>query len=197
MNQIPGENPGAAHAGQRRGIPWWGWALGGCGGCGLLVLIGLVVSFFAIGNFVKEATRDLGPMDEASLQQRLEDVPIYPGSRFDVAATRAINIAVRSAEKLGSRRPGSVFRVAVVRYSSDPPENVLQYYDRTLVQAGWERNPPPATGGGAQQRLFRRGKDTVMVQVQQQPGQGTMITVMRGGPELSEHAPPGAPRKSE
>jgi hypothetical protein len=162
--------------------------LGGCGGCVVIVIIGMVAAGLGFANMWKGASKDLPPITPQNIQQLMGEVPLYPGSTLDATTTQIVWGGVRMGEKAAGKPPGSIFKVVAVCRTQDPPDKILEYYDQTLKGAGWQ---PAETknNSGREQKVYRKGQDVVMVQVQEQPGQGTMITLMRGGPDLMKQAP--------
>jgi hypothetical protein len=176
----------------RRRSSAWPWLLGGCGGCALLVIVAMVVMGMGAANFVRSAARDIGPVDAKSVQQNLGEVPLYPGSTLNVAATQGILTTFRLIERAAGKQPGAIFRAVALMETTDTPDKVLEYYDRELQGAGWKQ--AQARGGGSsqgRQAAYQKGNEMVMVQVQQQQGK-TMITLMRGGPEMADKTPPSS-----
>ena len=186
-----GPPPPAAPPASRRRIPWWGWMLGGCGGCSLVALVGIVIAVVAGANLWKQATKDLPAVTVQSVQQGMGEVALYPGSNLNVGMTQLTWSLLRVAERTGGKEPGSVLRSVAVLTTQDEPEKVLQFYDQRLRKAGW-KEIRAKDGSRRQMRVFQKGRDTAMVQVQVQPGTGTLITLMRGGPGLMQMQPPAA-----
>jgi hypothetical protein len=173
----------------RRGRPWWVWALGGCGGCALLsVVLSIVLGSWAVSSF-QGAMNEAGPVDPASLQQRIgQDVPLYPGSQVEPTVTRTTSGVLRLTEKAAGKAPGSLFKGAAALITQDMPEKVVAFYDKTLKANGWQVAETRRTRGD--QHAYQKGREMVIIQAREQPGQGTMVLIMRGGPEIASQAPP-------
>lgn len=169
----PGYGPGAPPP-RRSGPAWWVWVLGGCGGCLIIALVAMVIMV----NRVKDTFNQ--PVSEAQIRQELgPEVPIYPGSRFDEMGTKVgrgtLNVMGMGGEK-------GMFRGMGAYRTSDTPQKVFDWYDKQLKADGWE---PSSQGTTAQQRMYKKGNDVLLVQAQDQPG-GTLIMLMRGGPALGK-----------
>ncbi|HEU4754613.1 MAG TPA: hypothetical protein VFU47_16000, partial [Armatimonadota bacterium] len=172
----------------RRGRPWWVWALGGCAGCAVLALVASVIfGAWVVGN-VQSAMKDVGPMDAASVQKRIgQDVPLYPGSHIETTTTQATAASLRIVEKVAGKQPGAIFRGVAALLTSDSADKVLRFYDQKLKAEGWRPTRTRSTSRG-EQHAYQKGGEMVMIQAQEQP-QGTMIIIMRGGPEVADKAP--------
>ena len=159
----------------RRPTPWWVWALSGCGGCTVLAVIAIIVVAAMGVSSVTSLMRDV-PVDNASVQRSLgPDLPLYPGSSLDPTTTKAAAAGLRISERMTGQK---MLKGAGSMVTQDSPEKVLKFYDQRLKQAGWQSLSLRDTGF-QQQRQYRKGSQMVLIQVQQQPGQGTMITLMR------------------
>jgi hypothetical protein len=159
------------------GRPWWPWVLGGCGGCLLLVIIGIV----GFGAWVTSVVRNVkvGPVTQQSVKQSLGNVPLYPNGTLDLRATEA---AIRGQAVGKAFTPGAqrvTWRgVAAVR-TSDSADQVIAYYDRELPKGGWASRQTTSMGGLLQQRIYQKGQELLVVQVQSIGGQ-RQVTLMRG-----------------
>lgn len=170
----------------RQGKPWWIWLLAGCGGCALLMMIGIIIVAAMGVNAFSNLAKSVGPVTTASVQQALgADVPLYPGSTLDPTTTRAMLTTFKVGEQMTGK---SLFRGIAALNTQDSAEKVFQFYDKKLKAGGWK----PAQGqgrGGTEQRMYQKGKEMVLIQYQV-GGQGPMIVIMRGGPDLVSQAPP-------
>jgi len=179
----------------RRGAPWWAWLLGGCAGC--VVLGGIVAGvLIALGyGFVSGVVKEVGPVNQTTVQQALGDVPLYPNGTLQTQETQVTLTTLRVVEKAAGRPAGSIFRCLAVQSTPDTEDEVFQFYEETLKKGGWSR----AESGGADpsQRIYRHERDHLMLQVQDAPGGNRMIWVWRGGEEMLEKLPPesGPPGK--
>jgi hypothetical protein len=177
----PGQPP-------RRRTPWWVWVLSGCGGCAVLALIALIVISVMTVNAVQKAAKEIGPISNASVRQSLgADVPLYPGSTLDPTSTQFAAVTIRTM--LGGR----LIKGIGAMFTQDSPEKVLQFYSDQLKANGWQAGPQQNTGM-QEQHQYRKGADMVLVQVQRQPGQGTMITLIRAEFGGGQKAPGPTPR---
>jgi hypothetical protein len=165
-------------------MPWWGWLLGGCGGCAVVgVLITVALVAFGVNQF-QGVMKDVGPVDTKTVKQGLGEVPIYPSMTINEMGTRVAMGVLRAAEKAAGKEPGSILKTMVVGDTQDAPEKVLKFYQQKLKAQGWvEKKQDANSGGNTEQRMFTKGNEVVMIQVQHQNG-GTMVTVIRGGPGL-------------
>ena len=165
----------------RGGKPWWVWALGGCGGC-LIVLV-LVVGGLSI--FVRQRLKSInvGPITKASIEQSL-GVPTYPNAQLEPTITEYTLKGLRLTM-------GSLFKGVGAYITQDSPEQVATFYKKKLTASGW--NPTnTTTRAGAEQQQYQKGSEVFIVQEQQHNGRaggGTMIMLMRGGRQLAQHAP--------
>jgi hypothetical protein len=194
MNQPPGlGNQGPQYyPGQqppRRGRPWWVWVLGGCGGCAAVVIIAGIILVVAGVNYFQSATKDIGPVNQTTVQQSMGEVPLYPGSAVDVTTTEMTLKVLRPMEKLTGKK---IFRGTAVLTTSDSPDKVLTFYDKKLKALGWTKTSAKTTGI-QEQHQYTKGPELLLIQVQNRPGAGgAMITLMRGGPEIANyHTSPG------
>lgn len=187
----PGYGPGFPPPGQgfgpppRRGRPWWVWALFGCGGCALLAAILVAVLSFSAFNAFQSVSKQVGPVNQASIQQSLGEVPLYPGSTLDTSTTQSTLVTYRLLEtNLMHRKPGSVFRAVAAQQTSDSADKVVKFYDQKLEAAGWKKSQTTATGF-AEQRQYRKGNEMLIIQAQP-AGPQTVIMIIRGGSDLAE-----------
>lgn len=176
-NYVP---PGASPP-PRQGRPWWVWLLGGCAGCGVIVLIAVVVLFVSIGNFAKDVAKEVNP---TAIQQKLgPDVPLYPGATLNTPATTGFMSAMRILEKAMGREAGSVFRALAVLQAKDEPDKVLRFYENHLLKAGWKRQQ------GRRGRQYGKGSEVTIVEANPHEV-GTLITLMRGSREMASQGVP-------
>lgn len=183
----PGAPPGAApqYGQRRRGSPW-PWILGGCAGCVVIVSVVLVMLGMSTANLIRSATGDIGPINKTTVQQQLGEVPLYPNGTLDETTTRGLISGFRVGEKIAGKQAGSIFRGLAVQQTQDRPEKVMEYYDQKLQAEGWKATPGQRASEG-EARSYQKGNDVVMIQAQPKPG-FTMVTIMRGGPGLTERA---------
>ncbi len=161
--------------------PIWLYVLGGCGGCALLVTV--VVGIMA-ASFFGDISKTMGPVTKPAIQQSLgADVPLYPNGTLDTQGTQGALFSLRMMEKVMRKQPGSMFKGAAAIRTKDDAGKVLDYYDDTLGKAGW-KVARTQDSGFQEQKVFRKGKEVVIVQIQTQAGQ-QIVTLMRGGPELA------------
>jgi len=164
----------------------WPWVLGGCGGCALLMIVLLAIGGGMLAGWISDVARTTGPVDQAAVQKSLgADFPLYPAATLDVPSTQAALLPIRAAEKVAGKQPGAMFRGVALMRTRETPEKVLAYYDRELKQAGWSQvSSRGAASGGEPQRSYRKGREVAVVKAVSQSGE-TMVTLMRGGPELA------------
>jgi hypothetical protein len=166
-------------------MPWWGWMLGGCGGCAVVSVIALVVVTMMGVNYVQNAAKSVGPVDQKSVQKSLGEVPLYPGVVINAMGTQAMMLGLRTTEKATGKQPGSMVKALVIGDSTDAPEKVLKFYEQKLKAKGWsERKLTSNSADAAEQRMFTKDNEVVMIQAQVQAN-GTFVMVIRGGPELT------------
>lgn len=174
-------NGEAGGAPRRSGPAWWVWALGGCGGCLLLVLIGVGV----LGYMGKRAwdSVDVGPVTAATVQAKLgPSVPVYPGAQLEIQATE---IALRSLGMMTNLVPGMSkevkFTATGVYKTGDPASKVWTFYDDKLPALGWQRAQSQTMGINQQkQNTYKKQREFLTVQTQEPGGQGTVLTLMKG-----------------
>jgi len=164
------------------GKPWWVWALGGCGGCLVIVLIaGVALTTYGVNKW---KNINVGPITEASVQQSL-GVPIYPGAKLQPQITEITLKTLRFT-------PASSMFKGVGAYSTPgSPEQVDSFYQQKLPPLGWTAYHAQNTAGALQQQ-YRKGNEVLIVQEQQshRPDmQGTMLILMRGTGKAAENAP--------
>jgi hypothetical protein len=166
-------------------MPWWGWMLGGCGGCAVVSVIALAVVAWMGFNFVQTAAKNVGPVDQKSLQQGLGEVPLYPGVVINGMRTQAMMIGLRTTEKATGKQPGSIVKTLAIGDSSDAPEKVMKFYQQKLKAKGWTVDDPAGNDAVATgQRMFTKGSEVVVIDAQSQSN-GTLVMVIRGGSELN------------
>src|SRR5437762_4076653 len=119
MSQVPGYAPPP-----RSGKPWWVWALGGCGGCLLIVIIAMVAFGTWISSILKGAGG--GPVTPVAIQKSL-GVPIYPSATLNVQATDM----TRRILGVGQRLTGKSLFSGIGAYTTqDSAAQVADFYKR-------------------------------------------------------------------
>jgi hypothetical protein len=152
-----------------------------------------VVAFMGF-NFVQSAAKEVGPVNNTTVQKSLgSDIPIYPGAKLNQPGTTTALVALRTTEKAmkqgGKSVPGKLFEGIAIYTTADQATKVIEFYEKRMKVAGWAPLQNRAQHSAAvEQRLFRKGKRFAMIQVQE-GGAETAITIMRGGPGLTQ---PGA-----
>jgi hypothetical protein len=186
---MAGPPPGGPPRPARRGIPWWGWLLGGCGCLMILAIGGIGLAGFGLYRLGKSVAGSVGPIDRPSLQKSMgSDAPLYPKGTVDELTTRSMIGSMRAIEKLSGKGAGGVFKGIVALNTSDTPEQVNKYYDRQLVPYRWQRVRREKPGTNVQ-TTYQKGNDFLMIQCTSTAGGSTMVMMMRGGPELMKQAP--------
>lgn len=176
----PPYGPPGAPPPRRRGAPWWVWVLGGCGGCLLIAIVAAVIFFQQVGSAVRDIAST--PVTETGTRQALgNEVPIYPGSTFDENSTRGARIGLTVVERAGMK---GLFRGVGAYRSDDSDEKIFAFYDQKMKAQGYTQ----ANAQRSNQRVYQKGNDVVLVQVQDQAG-GKVIILMRGGPNLVKGMP--------
>jgi hypothetical protein len=187
MSQQPGYSPPPSGGGSS----WWKWVIGGCGGCLLIVIIVLLVSGIAVKGFVENLMKDAGPTTPASVQQSLGEVPLYPGGTLELNATQAMKVFFLGIERAQRKKPGTIMRGVAFINTPDDAEKVLAWYHKSLTGLGWKREDSRETTSGSNglQRAYRKGDELVLVQVQNRRDghPGTLVMIMRGGPEMTQY----------
>ena len=147
-----------------------------------------LIAGIVIIMWVNSAVNSAGPVTETAIVQKIgNDVPRYPNSAFEPGITRAVVISFAVAEKLAGKPTGGIFRGAGAWVTADDPTKVIQYYEKQLPKSGWTKARENERSG-RQQGVYRKGSEMLVIQAQEQPN-GTMITIMRGGPEIVKQAP--------
>ena len=188
MNENPTFSPpppGQPPRPPRQGRPWWVWVLGGCGGCAVLVLIGSIFAFMWVKNNFMDV--QVGPIDKASIQQSLGDVPLYPNGNLEPMATGMMLKMFRGFEKMGGQQPGQLCKGVAAQVTSDSPDKVFAFYEKRLKETGWQQTQAATRNMNQEQRQYRKGNEVLLVQIQTQ-AQGTVLMLMRGGPGMAEKA---------
>ena len=203
MNQEPGSNspreygpptippptiPGAVGAPgdyprRRRGMPWWGWLLSGCGGCAVLVVVALIVVTVLGVNAFQGAMKEAGPVNSQAIQQGLGEVPLYPSLTINEPGTRIAMGVIRATEKANGKERGSILKVLAVGTTPDTPGKVHDFYAKKLPPMGW-KEAKTTTTGLTDQHIFLKGNESFVLQVQPQAA-GSTVTVMRGAADLA------------
>ena len=181
----PPPPPGQPPRPPRQGRPWWVWVLGGCGGCAVLGLIGAIFAFMWVKNNFLDI--NVGPTDQASIQQSLGDIPLYPNGTLEPMATGAMLRILRGSEKLAGQQRGQLVKGVAAQVTSDSPDKVFAFYEQRLKALGWQQSQATSRNMNQEQRQYRKGNEVLLVQVQTQ-AQGTVLMLMRGGPGMAEKA---------
>lgn len=180
MNQPAGYAPPP-----RGGRPWWIWALGGCGGCLLVVILLVAGGTLFVKNRLQ--SMNVGPITPAAMEKSL-GVPAYPGASLEPTITEYTLKTIRLTTG------PSMFKGVAAYTTPDSPDKVEAFYRKKLTAGGWVPTHTTNNAGAAQQQ-YQKGREVFIVQEQQHQrnGSGTMIMLMRGGPQIAQHAPsPGA-----
>jgi hypothetical protein len=145
----------------------------------------MVIAGVGISNAYKSASKGIGPVTQASVQQSLGDVPLYPGGTLDQKVTETTVITYRIMETtVLHKEAGSVFRGVAAQYTTDQPDKVLKFYEGKLKAKGWTQSHKQHTGFAEQHQYQKSGE---MVIIQAQPaGDRTMVMVIRGGPDIAK-----------
>jgi len=169
----------------RQGKPWWVWVLGGCGGCALIVIIGIVVVVAMGVNWFKNVEKTYG--NPQAVQTSLgADLPLYPGSKLNGAMTGGIVGGLRMAEKSGGHKEGSMLRGAAVFSTPDSAKKVLSFYDGKLKPAGWKRVKSTESDPDESSQSYQKNKEFVVVSVTAGEANQNLVVVMRGSREILE-----------
>jgi len=186
---VPPHRVETVHAPRRRGNPWL-WVLAGCGGCAILVIGALGVIGLKGAELFQQAT-NVGPVTQASMQQSLgPDVPLYPNGTFNEPGTRAMLVSYRMAEKVAGKKAGSLFKGCSFQLTDDTPEQIYKYYDTELAAAGWKST---SESTNAEQRMYQKGGDTLIVQMQSAQGEGKKHAVVLIRGQFGGMQPPPVP----
>ena len=176
---------------RRRGMPWWGWLLSGCGGCAIVSVIALVAVTWLGVNMAQKAVKDLGPVDQKTVQKNLGEVPLYPGVVINEMTTQAVMLGFRTMEKGNGKPPGSILKALAIGDSKDAPEKVLKFYQQKLKAKGWTEKETGGVSSVNSKRRdfttheFTKGKEVVLILVEPRSN-GTRVSVMRGGADLTD-----------
>jgi hypothetical protein len=150
-------------------------------GCGALLLlmagcIGVVT--YKAADAMKAALKE--PLDKDAALKAMGDAPIYPGAQLNDVMTKTQRVVARG---LGRLTPAD--RLEIVAYTTvDPPDQVLDWYEKTMPKKGFEESSSAdysKFGRGTLQKQYRKGNDLVLVQAQQQTREtdSTVIVMMR------------------
>jgi len=149
-----------------------------------LVVIILLVAGGALLVKNRIQSMNVGPITPAAMEKSL-GVPTYPGASLEPTITEYTLKTIRLTT--GS----SMFKGVAAYTTPDSPEKVEAFYRKKLTADGWVPMRTTSNAGAAQQQ-YQKGGEVFIVQERQQQGgnrSGTMIMLMRGGPQLAQHAP--------
>jgi len=172
------------------------WLLSGCAGCALLAVIAVVAVGIAGVNFMKDVS-NVGPVTPQTVQQSLGDVPIYPGATLDETTTRAVLTGLGVAKKVVGGADKFPFKGAGVFDTPADGDKVLAWYDKRLKASGWTAAKTSQTNQDAEQRMYQKSGETVLVQAQPRSdgGAGSAVMLMRGNLGMQPPASLPAPTK--
>jgi hypothetical protein len=131
----------------------WVWVGLGCGTAALIAFGGCV----GLGILSQRAVEEFNkPIDPKEAIAKLGDIPIYQPSTFNELNTK-------SARFGGSIVPGTL--VSAVSFdTSDPPNQVMKWYEQQLTGKGYKKFSNPTIVGGLTQVSFRKQTEGIMVQ---------------------------------
>jgi len=158
------------------------------------MLVAAIVGWIWFQNVISS----VGPIDQATIGKAIgSDVPQYPNSTLDETTTRITAITLKILGNVGGEKIQGALRGIGAWRTADTAEKVLQFYDARMKKLGWTIAEKGANVR-ADQHMYRKGSEVVVVQAQDQPN-GTVIILFRGGPGLAGamrgNAPTGAPRE--
>lgn len=144
----------------------------GCGGLVVLLALGGVI---AAAKFNDERAK---PATVQTALVSLAGVPIYPGATYDEAATRDGRATQRV---LYWREPEAKNAIAVFR-TPDDSAKVMGYYETALGNLAFQKttiNTKPPTGGAGATYINLAGTTTIIVTVEDDPGEDRRLTLQR------------------
>ena len=162
---------------RRKSSRTWLWVLLGCGG---LILIGGVVvvggGLMLVTNWIMGVQ-----VSEAEVRANLQAVvPIYPGAEYDQESSMGLRVATEAGKAVvGAFGDDTEFPLSAAGAFSteDSAEQVLEWYDEQMADAGWKKMPTGASGIGTTGQASY-SKEGTMVIVQTQNGAGGKTTIM-------------------
>jgi hypothetical protein len=134
----------------------WVWVGLGCGITALIAFGGCV----GLGILGQRAVEEFNkPVDPKEAIAKLGDIPIYQPSTFNELSTKSARLG-------GSIVPGAL--VSIVSFdTSDPPNQVMKWYEQKLADKGYRKRSVPSVPdglGGLTQVHFQRQTEDIMVQ---------------------------------
>lgn len=164
----------------RRGMPWWGWLLTGCGGCAVVSVLGLVALWGISNSLFQGSMKDKARANQQAVVASLGEIALYPGFTIDQAATRSIGL-LHASQKGSGQGPGSMPKTLAVGTIPDSPDQLFQFYETKLPPLGWLRNTSSLPGSQNQQ-VYRKGMNDVFIVRGQSKSGGTTVIIIRGTP---------------
>jgi hypothetical protein len=140
--------------GPKKSTSTWVWVGLGCGTATLIAFGGCVGLGILGQHAVEEFNKPVNPKEAIA---KLGDIPIYQPSTFNEMKTKGARIG-------SSIIPGVVVS-AITFDTSDPPNQVLEWYEKQLTSKGYRKtSKQPVTAGMYTQDTFQKSKEAIVVQ---------------------------------
>ena len=157
----------------RRGTSPWLWVGLGCLLLSLLTIGGCFAVIAVVGNRV---TRDMKeaqnkPLTEQEVRASLQAVPIYPGARVDIPASKQVRVVTKSVGGFAGVLSGGAIKMEMGVFTAPaPPEKVIRWYDTQLkdwkkVENAQRRDMGQENVSITDARTYSRGDKQILVQV--------------------------------
>jgi hypothetical protein len=157
--------------GPKKSTSPWVWVGLGCS-IAALIAFGGCVGLGILGQHAVEEFKK--PVDPKEAIAKLGDIPIYQPSTFNELLTKSTRLST-------SVVPGKMFS-PVAFDTSDPPSQVLTWYEQQLVNKGYRATARQSIIKGLTQVTFRKQTESILVQVQDSStssGKNSSFVLMR------------------
>jgi hypothetical protein len=155
------------------------WFYVGMGCLGLFVLsLGTCVTIGVVAsNKFKEVANQ--PIDEASIAQEFNGIPMYPGGKLSKEVTKMTRGVLNIVTMM---TPGKKFHIGAYMVP-DAPDKVMEWYDAKMTEAGYSEtkqvfkigNNADEDGKGIA-KMYKKDKD--LVQIQAREGKKGKVLIM-------------------
>ena len=155
----------------RRGTSPWLWVGLGCLLLTLLTVGGCIAMIAVVGNRVSQDVKEAQnkPLTEQEVRASLKAVPIYPGARVDIPASKQVRVVTKSVGGIAGTFTGIKMEMGVFTAPA-PPDKVIRWYDAQLkdwkkVENAGRRDMGQENVAITDARTYSRGDKQILVQV--------------------------------